>query len=209
MLAACAPLLVLALGCVEANPGTQPDAMSAEAHRQEAAEHEREGSEHEREYDARAQSPYDERLRHPQEFESYNPTAVYLRLAREHRRHAREHLEAARVLEDFEAAECGAFPPETRVVCPLIGQVDAVEDIPGGVRVRLAEGVPPHAAVAHMRCHLAFARARGRVGMHECPLYLRGIQVEAAAGSQSVDLLTADPNDVEALRRRTHRHVRE
>jgi len=111
------------------------------------------------------------------------------------------------MLESFEEAECAAFPPETRVVCPLLGQVDAVEDISGGVRVRLAEDVPLHAALAHMRCHLAFARARGRVGMQECPLYLSGVRIEPAAGSRSVDLLVADPADLETLRLRPLRHL--
>jgi hypothetical protein len=62
-----------------------------------------------------------------------------------------------------------------------------------------------HAAVAHMRCHLAFARARGRAGMPECPLYLGGVRAEPMAGSQIVDLLVTDPGDLELLRLRTHR----
>lgn len=180
--------------------------MSAEAHRREAAEHEREADEHESQYDADARVP-DERLRYPQEFEAYNPTAGYLRLAREHRRHALEHLEAAHALEQFEAAECGAFAPGTRAVCPLLGQVDGVDDIPGGVRVRLAKGVPRHAVAAHMRCHLAFARARGRGGMRECPLYLHGVGVELPPDSEAIDLLVTDTGDVEALRLRTHGHL--
>lgn len=199
-------LLLLALGCAAPSPEAQPDAMSAEAHRREATEHEREAGAHERRYDARAKTP-DARDRYPQEFEAYNPTAVYLRLAREHRRHAREHLDAAHLLEQFEEAECGDFSPETRASCPLLGQVDRVEDIPGGVRVHLMEGVPRHAAAAHMRCHLAFARARGRTGMLECPLYLGGVRVELPPGAEAVDLLVADPLDLEALRLRTHGHL--
>lgn len=199
-------LTLLTLGCAGPSPGTQPDAMSSEAHRREAAEHEREAGEHQRRYDARAKTP-DDLARYPQEFEAYNPTAVYLRLARKHRRHARQHLDAAHLLEQFEEEECGAFAPETRAVCPLLGQVDGVEDIPGGVRVHLAKGVPRHAAAAHMRCHLAFARIQGRTGMQECPLYLRGVRVELPPDSEAVDLLIADPLDVEALRARTHGHL--
>lgn len=199
-------LALLALGCAAPSPGARPDAMSAEAHRREATEHEREAGAHERRYDARAKTP-DDLDRYPQEFEAYNPTAVYLRLAREHRTHAREHLDAAHLLEQFEEAECGAFAPETRVVCPLLGQVDRVEDIPDGVRVHLAEGVPRHPAAAHMRCHLAFARTRGRAGMLECPLYLSGVRVELPPGSEAVDLIVANPLDVEALRLRTHGHL--
>ena len=92
-------------------------------------------------------------------------------------------------------------------MCPLLGQVEEVDDIPGGVRVRLAKGVPRHAAAAHMRCHLAFARARKRTGMQACPLYLPGVGVELPPNSDAIDLLVADPRDVKALRLRTRGHL--
>lgn len=143
----------------------------------------------------------------PQELEGYNPTTVYLRLARQHEKHASEHLSAARRLEEFEQGGCKAFAPEIRAVCPLLGQVDAVEDVPGGVRVWLSEGVDVDAAVAHMRCHLAFGRAHGRAGMESCPLYVPEVRVERVRQSRGVDLESSDPGPVDELRQRTRLHV--
>ncbi len=204
-----AALLLLEIGCGGVGPGTEPDAMSAEAHREEASEEAGDARAHERRYEAWARRSRGGHRRDPQQLEPYNPAAVYRRLARQHHRQAREHLEAARILGEFEEAECGAFPPDIRVVCPLIGQVDAVEDVSTGVRVRLAEGIDVDAAIAHMRCHLAFAGTQGRVGMDTCPLYLRGIRVERVAQSRSIDLVPGNPDDLEALRLRTHLHVAE
>ena len=202
-------MLVLAFGCSGGGPGTEPDAMSAEAHRQKAVEEAREGQAHQQRYDSWARGSHEGQRRDPDQLEPYNPAAVQRRLAREHEKHAREHLEAARILEAFAEAECGEFPPQDRVVCPLIGQIDAFEDVSSGVRIRLAEGVDVDAAISHMHCHLAFARTHGRVGMDECPLYLRGIRVERVARSRSIDLIPANPDDLEALRLRTSLHVEE
>ena len=210
--------LLLALGCGWLGAGTQPDDMSAEAHRREAKEHFREKAEHRERYDPEARDvpvgrwygapPYGYR---DNDFYwgtgEYNPTAIHLRQAAEHERHAREHLEAARALEEFEEGQCQASPPETRVVCPLVGQVKAIEDVARGVRVQIAEGVNVNAAVAHMRCHQAFARTRGRVGMDTCPLYLRGVYVERTGQSRAVDLTVSDADDLDELRRRARLHL--
>ncbi len=203
----CSIVLLFLLGCGGIGPGTEPDAMSSDDHRQQAAELERQAREHARRSDVRVGNASDERFGHPEGIEQYNSTDVYRRLARFQQQRAREHLEAARILEEFEEAECGAFTPEIRVACPLLGQVDGLEDISNGVRVRLSEGTDPDAAITHMRCHLAFARSRGRVGMQECPLYLQGVRVEPVEGSRSIDLVSDNPDDLEALRRRTVLHT--
>jgi hypothetical protein len=132
---------------------------------------------------------------------------VHRALAQRHARAAREHARAARALEDFEELECQAFPRETRAICPLEAQTASVEDIFSGVRVHLAEGTNVNAAITHMRCHQAFARARGREGMDSCPLYMPGVWVERHATSEAVDFLALDPDDVERLRRRTREHL--
>lgn len=64
-----------------------------------------------------------------------------------------------------------------------------------------------NAAVTHMRCHEAFARARGREGMDTCPLYMPGVWVERFGTSSEVDLLALDPDDVGRLRQRTRAHL--
>jgi hypothetical protein len=197
--------------------------MSAEEHRREAEEHSRWEAEHLRAYDPEARArvgaspeygPYSQRGRFGYRYSDlywdvreYNPTEVHRDRAAGHGKLAREHARAARALETFEELECQAFPRETRAVCPLAAQVESVEDVFSGVRVRLAEGTNVNAAVTHMRCHQAFARARGREGMDTCPLYMAGVRVERFDASREVDLLALDPDDVSRLRQRTRAHL--
>ena len=211
--------LVFGMGCGALGRSTQPDAMSAEAHRSDAAEHGGAARESREQYDPDAKMPVGDWYAYPYSRgylyrdsywsrRQYNPTEHHLTNAREHERHMREHLEAARVLEEFEEGYCSSFPPETRVACPLLGHVEAVEDVFDGVRVRLDESIDMNAAVAHMRCHVAFARVRARVGMDDCPLYLRGVHVERVGNSRSVDLIVADRHDLDDLRDRARGHAR-
>jgi hypothetical protein len=215
--------LVLALGCSWLRPGTRPDDMSAQAHRREAEEHARWEAEHQRAYHPEARSragaspefgPHPQRSRFGYRYSDlywdvreYNPTQVHRDRAKRHSDLAREHAKAARALEEFEESECQAFPRETRVVCPLVAQVESMQDVFGGVRVHLAEGVNVNAAMTHLRCHQAFARARGREGMDSCPLYMPGVWVERFRSSREVDLLALDPDDVDELRRRAREHL--
>ncbi len=76
--------------------------------------------------------------------------------AEEHRAHAGKHQGQA---------ECGDFPPDTRKVCPLLGQVGSSENIEGGVRIVLVEGANAEAVKAHVRCHLTSAAKQGFKGM--------------------------------------------
>ena len=211
---------ILGTACGIFGNGTRPDAMSAEAHRHEADERAREAREHREQYDPEARiylpTPYMGRNYYRYgwsgwdyywDTRNYNPTAGHLAQAKKDERHAKGHLEAARVLENFEEGQCRSFPPETRVACPLLGHVEAVEDVLDGVRIRFDESIDMNAAIAHMRCHLAFARARARVGMDACPLYLPGIQIMRVGTSRSVDLSTSDREILEELRERTRAHL--
>ncbi len=213
--------VLITLGaCGQFGGGTAPDDMSAEEHRRHSDEHQTRARDHEDRYDpdvlveAYPGAPgwgdeYANRYRGDYYWDdrSYNPTARHLAHANRHEGHAREHLAAAQALEQFEEAQCRSFPPETRAVCPLIDQVAAVEDIEGGSRIRFVDGVDVNAAVAHLRCHLAFARSQARSGMETCPLYLEDVQILRVGIGPEVDLVTGQRGDVADLRSRLHDHV--
>lgn len=180
-------------GCAS-TPGARPDDMSADEHRAAAEQHQAEAAAHESQYEPEAQA---EAIQpEPDEYgqfstEVYNPTEAHLRHAKQHRKHAADHEAAAEELEAFEEGECGRFTPEVRRTCPLMGKVAAVEDIQQGasqggpaqsppkrgLRIRFAPDVDTQAVIAHMRCHLAFARKTGRKGMSHCPLYVEGVAI--------------------------------
>lgn len=154
---------------------------------------------------------------------------VHAEHASAHGEHAEEHLAAARELEVFEAGACGQFPKETRTMCPLLGGVVAVEDLDvrprtppvrpkgvpvgrvwrRGVRIVFAPGTNLDAVVAHMRCHIAFARRHARQGMDACPLYLDTLSLGVRRGVEpgTVELTTSDPGLLDELRRRARAHV--
>ncbi|MBI5548444.1 MAG: hypothetical protein HY901_31565 [Deltaproteobacteria bacterium] len=202
-------------GC--AASGTRPDDMSAEAHRKAAAEEQQVAAEHARKYDPSATATKVSgpvaggraggHLDYPDRTRTYNPTAGHRSDAQKHREHAAQHQAAGKELERFEEAECQGFDPATRAVCPLLGQVASLEDVSGGVRLRLAEGVPAEAALAHIRCHLAFARTRAFSGMDDCPLYLKGLQAAPSTDGSAIDLTSDESATVELLRNRSRAHV--
>lgn len=198
--ASAALVLGILLACT---PGSRHETkpMGGAAHEAQARAHDRAAGAHERQAASGAAQSAD-RLRYPQELERYDPAARHRRLGEEHRDHARAHRDVARALRQFEQAQCADFPPERRALCPLLGAVTETEAVPGGVRVRLAPGVPLHAAVAHIRCHIAFGRAHGFEGMDECPLYLPGVRVEPTDGPHALELLVGPDGRVEALRTR-------
>jgi hypothetical protein len=219
-------LLLLSGGCSQFGSGTEPDAMSAEAHEHASSQHIEKALEHEQRYRPDVEVPRSSDRSDDPEFsdyysasdtnyfndyhwgaDTYNSTERHLRHGERHRLHADAHEGAARELKTYEELQCGAFPVETRQLCPLLGQVESVEDVPGGVRIRFSEGVDVNAAVAHMRCHLAFARSKGRSGMDSCPLYLAGIEISRAAARPEVDLLADDASTLELLRQRVRAHV--
>lgn len=208
---------LFATGCATTrSAGSRPDDMSAVKHRAVAAKHQREAKRHENRYDPNAEStrvhgPYGGGAAAGDVGEvletTYNPTKVHLGHAAEHREHARQHAAAAATLEKFEAQSCQRFAKKTRVLCPLIGQVVRSEQIPGGVRLYLARGVPANAVLAHMRCHYAHGRSVGRQGMSACPLYLKDLQFKATSDGKSVEITSTDNTVVQAIRVRASAHV--
>ena len=219
-------LLLILLGCAgRLREGDAPDDMSAAAHRERSTEHFRKSREHRSQYDPEREVSDHRSERGIERYSDdawgryeygdlywdarqYDPGLGHLEEADEHERKGAAHLAAARSLERFEERECKAFPARTRVSCPLLGSVEAVEDVPDGVRVRFAEGVNLNAAIAHIRCHVAFARARARAraGMEGCPLYLEGVAARRVGRSRSIELF-ANPDDIDELRRRTRAHL--
>ncbi|NOZ00616.1 MAG: hypothetical protein GXP54_01845 [Deltaproteobacteria bacterium] len=137
----------------------------------------------------------------------YNPTGKYLVEAKQHLEHAKQHEAAATQLKAFEEQECGLFPPQTRSKCPLIGTVESVEPIDGGVAIHLKEGVSLDAVEAHSRCHVAFGNKYGRKGMSGCPLYLKDITVSKSPDGKVLRITSSDADVVESIRKRAEAHV--
>jgi hypothetical protein len=198
-------LLVLGAACAAKEPNVKPDDLSAADHRAQA--------EHERKMARESADRYDPAAARVSPLAPaaaggvfpvsvYNPTEGYLREADKHRAHAKQHDAAAKALEKFEAAECGALPESTRAACPLIGPVTRIDDISGGVRVTFSPGTRVDAVVAHMRCHYAYARARAFDARVSCPLYMPGIRIRQVT-PQAVELLADDAKRVDELRGRS------
>ncbi len=202
---ATAGLAVLVVpGC--ATPGTRPDDMSADEHRAAAAHEEGESEHHADQYDPDAEVGQAIRAGEYEFAETYyNPTENHQRSAERHKTHAAEHLAAAKALEGFEQAECASFPPKTRAVCPILGNVVASQPTPSGATLTLAKDVNVAAAAAHVRCHLAYARTKGHKGMPGCPLYLKGVQ--SKTNGNTIDLTISDAEQVKELQRRAAEHV--
>jgi hypothetical protein len=181
----------------------RPDDMSALAHRQVAARDYYAAAAERKQYDpdaratAHGAAPLDP-------IATYNPTQLHLRRAASLAAHAREHEAAAAELEAFEDAECGGFSIGVRAACPVLGPIASVEDLADGVRLHLAEGAPVLAVAAHMRCHFAYARARGFERVADCPLYVKGIEIRPTSDGRAIDLTSADDAAVRELRRRAH-----
>ena len=223
-------MLATMQGC--ASSGTRPDDMSVEAHRAAASSGQQQAAEHFQQYDSELEairqlgslgntgiyydpngyySPYGPygyaNSDYYWDVSSYNPSLGHLDSEMLLKSHAADHLAAAQVLETFEEAECKAFPPETRAVSPLIGQVESVEGVFGGVSLSFKDGVDVNAAIAHMRCHVAFARTRGRIGMESCPLYIPGITISRGGNSNVVELTIGDQSQLLDLRQRVQEHL--
>ena len=196
--------------CSTTSKRVRPDDMSAQQHRKEADREYAKADEHIFLHDpsARQPGPYpgpfsagpDQPYRYAAPL--YNPTDWHLREAEEHTAHALDHEAAARALEKFEEAECHDFAPEVRAACPLLGPVTRIEDTGGGVRLYFAPGVPIEAVAAHMRCHLAHARTRGYRQNADCPLYTRGVRIQAYPSAGVVEVLGEDKATIREVRRR-------
>jgi hypothetical protein len=203
----------LGLGCGTPAGGVRADETSAEGHRQEAA-HERTGAaERAALYDPRATRPDPTFVADPANPAQVggvftNPTETNLREAEGHRAHARAHERAAQALERFEARECKGVPARERAACPLLGPATAIRDLPNGVRVELAATVPVAEVAAGMRCHYAFARARGFTDEAAgCPLYIRGIDIEVARAGHAVEITGATPELAREIQKRARQEA--
>lgn len=207
--ATCCFLFVVS-GCGE--PRVRPDEMSAEAHRTEAVREEQRSASERARYSPAAEqvtvepdhSRDDTVVDHGQ---VYNPTQRYLSAAGRDDKHARQHLAAAAKLESFEQAECAAFAPAVRVACPANGPITRVEDTREGVRLYFAHSVDLISIAAHMRCHLAFARAEGFDQSADCPLYLKGVSILVNEKQYTVELNADTPAARDELRRRARETI--
>jgi hypothetical protein len=192
----------MAGGC--ASRQMRPDDLSAQEHRR-VAERESALAEVERaKFDpsARASSPI--QVHNLPMIGEYNPTERHLRHAAEHARHAREHETAAAALERFEDSACGPLPANERGACPVMGPLAAVHDVPDGVQLRPVDDARLAEVLAHMRCHLAYARTRGFATAPDCPLYMKGVEIQLGADGRSIELTAKEPQVIEELRRRVH-----
>ena len=187
-------VLLLGASCAGSKQAVRPENMSAAEHRAAAAS--------ESEAAAQDSSASDNYLYPPS---VYDPTERSLVEANRHLAHSQQHLAEAHALEVFELEECRDFPPRTRAACPLLSSVVAIEDIPRGVRIRMAPGVRVDAVVAHMRCHYAFARARAFADAVSCPLYFRDIEIGATNDHTGVEIIA----HTEAGERQVRAHSRE
>ncbi len=200
---------MLAFRCGSGRQAVRPDDMSAEAHRREAkkdSESARAELQQSKAVEAQ-ENPILVGRATPQgdvffDSDDYQPVNDHLLRAEQLRKHARQHVAAAKVLETFEQAECKQFPPATRAACPLLGPVLEIVDVPGGVRARFAESVRVEAVVAHMRCHLAFARTRGFDTVADCPLYVRGIEIRRTSDPHAVEIVGRDATIASEIRSR-------
>ncbi len=209
MMTAAVLILGFDVGCGQTNPTVRSNDTSAEAQRQEA---QRESAAANRELQA-ANTPLPPPNlnanggNNPQGYyydvSVYNARDEHLTRAQELSEHARQHEAAAASLEKFEDAECKQFPPSSRSACPLLGPVTSITDIPTGVRVLLVAGTRADAVLAHMRCHLAFATARGFGEAASCPLYVKGIEVRAGRISNTIEIVSTDAKVAETIRARS------
>lgn len=199
--------------CGGAGQTVRPDDMSAEQHRAEAQREETAAAAHQAQWNPKAAmpSPFRDPIDHGGEhvFSSleYNPTDWQLAEAEKHKAHAKQHEAAAANLEHFEQAECKEFSASTRASCPLLGPAEDIRDIDGGVVIRFATSVRVDAVVAHMKCHLAYARVQGFPGASTCPLYLPGLRVRLGAAPSTVEITIGEQGRVEELRRSAHEEV--
>jgi hypothetical protein len=121
----------------------------------------------------------------------------------EARAHARQHAAAARALEQFEDDACAGIPPSSRAACPLLGPLVQLDEIPGGVRATFADAQRVPGAIAEMRCHYAFARARHFDESVVCPLYVDGIEIRRGLALKSAEIVARDDKTVRLIRARS------
>ena len=196
-------LAVVALAaCASRGEGTNPEDMSAAEHRRAAASEGDEARQHEARYDPGV--PGGDLPGSPGWLAS-GPR--HLGQSAAHEAHARQHREAAEALERSEAAECGSVPAASRAACPFEGRVTAMDELPDGVRLHLADPATVGALVARARCHIAYSRTQGAHDVASCPLYAPGADVRASADGTALEITSSDAQRVEEIKRRARERV--
>ena len=193
-------VLVSAMGAASCGA---PRAVTGPEHEQAAEREERAAMAHAASYDPNARATDGQLGIGPMVVygtDVYNPTEDELEEAAEHLAHAEAHRHVAEELRAFADAECSRFPESTRAACPLLLDLLAVDDIQGGVRMTFAADAAIAPITDHIRCHIAFAAARGTEGMESCALYVPGAVIEVH--DNVVLLTTVRPEHVAELRRR-------
>jgi hypothetical protein len=130
-------------------------------------------------------------------------TDEHRRRAEELREHARQHEAAAAFLEQFEDEACAGVPRSERAACPLLGPLVRLDDVPGGVRATFVDPSRVADAIAEMRCHYAFARARHFDDPIGCPLYVGGIEIRRGLDPRTVEIVAHDDKTVRLIRERS------
>jgi hypothetical protein len=200
------------------SPTPRPDDMSAAAHRDEAAR-EREVARQELEQHGARAGILDQQTQgdYAQTFtrDEYGPSGPVvgprgatrdLYSAEARQAHARAHEAAALELERFESVECADVPPAERAGCPLLLGAGAVADVKDGVEIRFRSGAPVDDIYRRVRCHWAYARARGFTADDTCALYLKGLVI-ARPDPRIIRLTAADPATVARVRQATRAQV--
>jgi len=187
-------LAIAAAGCAS-NELVRADDMSAAQHRNEAQREQAAADQD----TARAQGAGSAPAPGPPAFD---PNEAPRRRAEAAREHARQHESAAKFLERFEDEACAGVPAASRAACPLLGPLESLEDVPGGVRVTFADKSRVKTAIAEMRCHYAYARARHFDETVGCPLYMKGIEVRPSLDPRAVEIVAHDEATTKLIRAR-------
>jgi hypothetical protein len=200
--------LVLSVSCANISGRVPLEESSAEGHRLEAERERQKARELEREA---ADRPWEIDPSHDPDRDralGYEPTNDRMDEAERRRAHARAHAAAAEQLERFESDECAGLEPRERAACPLLGPVTSIRDIRGGVRIELTPGTRLTALISSMRCHHAYARARGFTSeAAACPLYMSGIRIRRSADGRAVEVLGATTAAVAEIRKRSRQEA--
>ena len=170
------------------------DDMSATQHRVEAERESEAAARAARREDPSRETPS------PSDPAVYDPKEDRQGEVMSRREHARQHAAAAEFLERFEDRECRDVAPGSRAACPLLGPVTRLEDVPGGVRVWFANAKRVPAAMAEMRCHYAYARARHFEEAIGCPLYVRAIEIRQALDPSAIEIVSRDEKTTRRIR---------
>jgi hypothetical protein len=203
-------LALAAASCGGPGSTVRLDETSAEGHRQEAAR-ERAAAADVRLHDQPGPGPLGPGMVDPPGSPPslrHDPAEDARLESRWRAEHARDHEAAAQALERFEATECEGIAPLERAACPLLGPVTSIADLPRGVRVQIESSVSVERTVALLRCHHAFARARGfSPTLASCPIYIRGIDIKASADGRAIEITGSTRRQAREVQKRVRQQA--